>query len=210
MHVLIYFVAGDGGALGEELRRLQDARDERNGRMLARLSDELGLPVTRDEVEQGRAARASAGPTSRPSSVRKGVVASIQEAFDRFLAKGQPGYVEKTRLLPQQAIAAARRSGAVPVLAHPLSLGLEPPELDRLVGDLAADGLARASRPSTAGTAPRSERLADLARRHGLVATGGSDHHGTYKADLSVGVGRGDLEVPDDALEELAARRPSG
>ena len=52
--------------------------------------------------------------------------------------------------------------------------------------------------------------LADLARRHGLVATGGSDHHGTYKPDLQVGIGRGDLEVPDETLEELAARRPSG
>ncbi|MBV9413163.1 MAG: phosphatase, partial [Acidimicrobiia bacterium] len=51
------------------------------------------------------------------------------------------------------------------------------------------------------------EGLADLARRHGLVATGGSDHHGTYKPDLQVGVGRGDLDVPDDVLEELAACR---
>jgi Predicted metal-dependent phosphoesterases (PHP family) len=53
------------------------------------------------------------------------------------------------------------------------------------------------------------EGLAGMARRLGLVATGGSDHHGTYKPDLSVGVGQGDLDVPESALEELAARRPS-
>ena len=50
------------------------------------------------------------------------------------------------------------------------------------------------------------EAVAALARRHDLVVTGGSDYHGTYKPDLRVGVGHGDLEVPDAAIEELAAR----
>jgi hypothetical protein len=41
-----------------------------------------------------------------------------------------------------------------------------------------------------------------------LVVTGGSDHHGDYKPDLRVGTGRGDLDVPDDVVGELVARRP--
>jgi 3',5'-nucleoside bisphosphate phosphatase len=49
--------------------------------------------------------------------------------------------------------------------------------------------------------------LAELAGRHGLVVTGGSDHHGTYKPDLKIGVGRGDLDVPDTALAGLEDRR---
>ena len=59
------------------------------------------------------------------------------------------------------------------------------------------------------GRYPPEERngLCDLARRHDLVATGGSDHHGSYKPDLAVGVGQGDLEVPDDVLARLGARR---
>jgi hypothetical protein len=48
--------------------------------------------------------------------------------------------------------------------------------------------------------------LLSLASALGLVATGGSDHHGTYKPDLSVGIGRGDLDVPGTALEELRNR----
>ena len=54
------------------------------------------------------------------------------------------------------------------------------------------------------------DHLADLARRVGLVATGGSDYHGTTKPDLSVGTGRGDLKVPDRVLGLLEDRRPSG
>jgi 3',5'-nucleoside bisphosphate phosphatase len=207
MHVLIYFVAGDGGALGDELRRLQQARDDRNERMLRRLSDELGLPVTLEEVEEEAKGSGIGRPHVAAVLVRKGVVGSIQEAFDRYLAKGQPGYVEKVRLYPAEAIRIARQSGAVPVLAHPLSLGLEPGPLEGLVDELAAEGLAGIE--AIYGRYSPEERagLADLAKRHGLVATGGSDHHGTYKPDLQVGTGRGDLHVPDETLEELAARR---
>ena len=50
MHVLIYFVE-PGGPLEAELTRLQAARDTRNARMFDRLSNELGLPITPEEVE---------------------------------------------------------------------------------------------------------------------------------------------------------------
>jgi hypothetical protein len=48
-----------------------------------------------------------------------------------------------------------------------------------------------------------------LAKEYDLVATGGSDYHGTVKPDLAVGTGRGDLKVPNDTLDRLAARRPN-
>lgn len=208
MHVLIYFVEGDGGALGDELRRLQQARDDRNERMLNRLSSELGLPITAEEVEQEAGGKGIGRPHVAAVLVRKGVVGTIQEAFDVYLAKGKPGYVEKTRLYPQDAIRIARQSGGVPVLAHPLSLGLEPAELESYLRELADDGLVGIEAIYGRYEPEERQGLADLARRHGLVVTGGSDHHGTYKPDLQVGVGRGDLDVPDDTLEELAARRP--
>jgi hypothetical protein len=207
MHVLIYFVEGDGGALGEELRRLQQARDERNERMLERLSSELGLPITAEEIEEEAGGKGIGRPHVAAVLVRKGVVGTIQEAFDVYLAKGKPGYVEKARPYPQDAIRIANQSGAVPVLAHPLSLGLEPDDLEARIRELAGEGLAGIEAIYGRYEPADREGLADLARRHGLVATGGSDHHGTYKPDLHVGVGRGDLNVPDDILEELAARR---
>jgi len=207
MHVLIYFVE-PGGPLEVELVRLQDARDTRNAAMFRRLSEELGLPITPEEVEAEAGGKGIGRPHVAAVLVRKGVVDSIQEAFDRYLAKGQPGYVEKERLYPDKAIALARESNAVPVLAHPLSLGLEPAELDRTVGELAALGLAGAEAIYGRYTPEERRQVADLARHHGLVVTGGSDYHGTYKPDLQIGIGKGDLDVPDLALEELAARRP--
>ncbi|MBV8980200.1 MAG: PHP domain-containing protein [Acidimicrobiia bacterium] len=206
MHVLIYFVEA-GGALEEELIRLQEARDARNARMFRRLSDELGLPITPEEVESEAGGKGIGRPHVAAVLVRNGVVGTIQEAFDRYLAKGQPGYVEKERLYPDQAIRLAIDSNAVPVLAHPLSLGLGPADLDRTIGELADLGLAGAEAIYGRYTPEERQGVADLAARHGLVVTGGSDHHGTYKPDLQIGIGRGDLDVPDVALEQLAARR---
>jgi hypothetical protein len=206
MHVLIYFVE-PGGPLETELVRLQEARDARNARMFDRLSNELGLPITPEEVEAEAGGKGIGRPHVAAVLLRKGVVSSIQEAFDVYLAKGKPGYVEKERLYPDQAIKLASESNAVPVLAHPLSLGLEPAELDRNLGELAELGLAGAEAIYGRYTPEERQGVADLAKRHGLVVTGGSDHHGTYKPDLQVGIGKGDLDVPDSVLEELAARR---
>ena len=208
MHLLVYFLEPGEGPLQDELERLQLARATRNERLVARLA-EVGLPVTAEELE------AEAGPTGagRPHIaavlVRKGYATSVQDAFDRYLAKGGPAYIEKERLDPLPAISLALASGALPVLAHPLSLGLPLAELGPEVRELADAGLAgleciygRYSREERAG-------LAVMAARAGLAITGGSDYHGSYKPDLYVGVGRGDLHVPDGALEALRERLPA-
>ena len=208
LHVLVYFVSPGDGPLQDRLVVLQQLREKRNEELGARLTS-LGLPVTYGEM----AAEAGGSGTGRPHAaaimVRKGVVGSINEAFDIWLAKGRPGYVGKPRLTPAEALALAVGSGGLPVLAHPLSLEVGPAGLEQAVGELADMGLVgmecwygRYSPEDRAG-------LADLAGRLGLAVTGGSDHHGTYKPDLRVGVGRGDLAVPDELLETLRARRPA-
>lgn len=207
MHLLVYFVEPGEGALQDELAGLQEARGNRNVVLVERLQ-ELGLPVSVDEVEAESGGTGTGRPHVAAVLVAKGVVGSVQEAFDVWLAKGRPGYVERPRLEPAHAMTLARRSGGVPVLAHPLSLQLAPAELDARVGELA--GLGLAGLEALYGRyAPEERRdLASLADRHGLAVTGGSDHHGTYKPDLRVGVGRGDLHVPDEALTALEDRRP--
>ena len=205
MHMLVYFLEPGEGPLQDELVRLQAARQDRNQRLVARLAG-MGLPVTLDEVEAESGGRGTGRPHVAAVLVRKGLATSVQDAFDRYLAKGRPGYVDKERLEPLTAIDLALESGALPVLAHPLSLGLNPRRLTSLVEELADAGLAGMEvvygRYSIEERAP----LAVLAARTGLAITGGSDHHGTYKPDLTVGKGRGDLHVPDGALEALKER----
>ena len=207
LHLLVYFVAEGNGPLQDALVRLQEIREERNRAMATRLA-ELGLPVTYEEL----AAEAGGVGVGRPHAaavlVRKGVVESVQEAFDCYLAKGRPGYVEKERLPVADAVRLARGSGGVAVLAHPLSLNLTLSDLDAAVGELAELGVAGIEAVYGRYSVEERAALTAMAERWGLVPTGGSDYHGAYKPDLAVGVGRGDLDVPDDVVDRLEARRP--
>lgn len=208
LHLLAYFVEDDDGPLREALAGAQEGRTDRNRRLAARLG-ELGLPASLEEIES----EAGGGGVGRPHVaavlVRKGVVASVQEAFDVWLAAGRPAYVERRRLTLPEATAAIHASGGVAAVAHPLSLGLEGPELDGAVAAMVAQGVDGLEAIYGRYTPEERAMLAALAERHDLVVTGGSDYHGLYKPDLQVGIGRGDLAVPDGALDRLEARRPS-
>jgi 3',5'-nucleoside bisphosphate phosphatase len=207
-HVLVYFIDHEEGALHDELARLRDDRVRRNRQLAGRLA-ELGLPVTYDEAVSAASSEESLGrPHFAAVLVEKGAAESIPDAFDRWLAHGRPAFIPKARVLPSQIVQAARASRGVCVLAHPLTLDLPPDELDRAVGELADLGFAGLEANYASYRPEQRRELADLAARHDLVATGGSDYHGTVKPGLSVGRGRGDLKVPDDVLERLAARRP--
>jgi predicted metal-dependent phosphoesterase TrpH len=199
MHLLVYFLEPGEGPLQDELVRLQDVRDRRNEIMCA----QLGLSY---EALQEEAGGMGAGrPHAAALLVRDGRATSIQDAFDRWLGKGKPGYVEKERLAPDRAISLALASGALPVLAHPRSMEVGDALPSRLA-ELRDLGLVGAECVYGRYAAEERAHLTSVVSSLGLVVTGGSDHHGTYKPDLSVGVGRGDLDVPDSALADLKSR----
>jgi predicted metal-dependent phosphoesterase TrpH len=207
LHLLVYFVEDGDRPLPDALRRLQRARDDRNRRLADHLSG-LGLPVTYDEILEEAGGKGAGRPHVAAILVRKGIVGSVQEAFDVWLGKGRPGYLDKERLTVGDAIRLARESGAVTSLAHPFTLGLEPAALGSAIGELAALGLTAIEAIYGRYTPAERDGLAAVAGRYGLVVTGGSDHHGTYKPDIRVGTGTGDLNVPDHALDDLRARLP--
>ncbi len=207
MHVLCYFVEPGSGPLQTELERLRLDRSSRNELLLLRL-EELGLPISLEEVQAAAGSSVIGRPHFASVLVKNGAATSIQDAFDRLIGKGTPGYVSKARIDAHAAIRAATGSGAVAVLAHPFSLGLEMSGLERVLEELAAGGLVGVECHYGRYSAEDRALLAAMAKRHGLVATGGSDFHGTFKPDLSVGTGTGDLDVPETALTELVSRRP--
>ncbi len=208
MHVLVYFLGPGDGPLQDQLVALQEGRENRNQILAERLAD-LGLPVSLAEMEEEAGGMGVGRPHVAAILVRKGVVGSVTEAFEVWLAKGRPAYVEKARLVPAQALQLAQESGGVSVLAHPLSLQLPPAELASTIRELGGLGLAGIE--AVYGRYSEEERggLRDLAATLGLAVTGGSDFHGRYKPDLSVGTGRGDLAVDDSLLDRLRERRPA-
>jgi predicted metal-dependent phosphoesterase TrpH len=207
-HILIYFVGGGDGPLQDELVRLRADRVARNRTLADRLRA-LDLPVTYDDAVAEAATEDSVGrPHFAALLVRAGAADSVPDAFDRWLGQGAPAYVPKARVAPADIIRAARGSGGVAVLAHPLTLGLEDSALANAVSELADAGLTGLEATYGRYNPHQRAALTTLAQRAGLVATGGSDYHGTVKAGLSVGTGEGDLSVDDSVLDRLEARRP--
>jgi hypothetical protein len=208
VHVLIYFVGAGDSPLQDLLTQLRGDRAERNERLRAQLAA-LGAPVDYDAMVAEAGGAAGLGrPHFARALVRAGAAADIDDAFDRWLADGRAAYVPKARVSPPEVARLATASGGVAVLAHPLSLGLDASGLEHVVRELAAAGLGGVEATYGRYTPEQRRALRRLADRTGLVATGGSDFHGSFKPDLAVGTGLGDLDVPDAVLEALVARRP--
>lgn len=203
MHLIVLWLRPGPGPLQDRLEELRQGRDTRNLQIVESLTG-VGLPLTIEEVLE----EAGGGSVGRPHiaavMVARGYVPDIRSAFDLWLGKGKPGYVGRPRLDPEEAVSLARESGAVPVLSHPHTLGITTaPEMADLLTQLKRAGLVGLE--AVYGAYRRHERdgYSDLARRFGLVPSGGSDYHGTYKPGLLLGSGYGDLVVPAELLEEL-------
>lgn len=206
MHILGYCIDGESPALAMKLRELKQARERRNPQIAYRLRL-LGFDISYDEVAKVAGNEVVGRPHFARVMIEKGYVASIQEAFDRFLKKDAAAYVEKARLSPADSIALIHEAGGVAVLAHPYQLKLESYEAaDELVDELAGFGLDGIEALYSRHSPDQRESYSEIASRHDLLVTGGSDYHGSYKPDISIVTGLGDLEVPYELLEALKAR----
>lgn len=133
----------------------------------------------------------------------KRYVKSMEEAFTKYLGSGRPAYFKKDKLTPGQCIGEIKAAGGLPVLAHPIYLGMEFHELDFLLADLKQRGLMGVEAIYVDNTQEQTKKLLELARKHGLLATGGSDFHGKFKPDIQIGFGFGGLKVPYALLESM-------
>ena len=206
MHLLVYFLDPGAGPLQDRLGELQRSRHGRNLQIVERLRD-MGLDITFEEVE----IEADRGVVGRPHFagvlIAKGYVSSVPEAFDRYLAAGRPGYVPRQRLTAEEAITLARESRAVPVVAHPHTLNLRADQFATGFRDLTELGLGGIEAHYGEYTPEMRLRIAAICDDLGIVATGGSDYHGKYKPHLAIGRGKGDLSVPDTAIDQLEKNR---
>ena len=192
VHILGYFVDQDNAILNRWLHDFQDSRLDRARRILARLS-RLGLPLNLSRVEE----MANGGSVGRPhiagAMVERGYVSSVHEAFDRYIGRNRPAYVPRRKVTPVEAIEMVRGARGVPVLAHPRLIR-------HLVPGLAAQGLQGIEAYYVGYPLEDTRELIDLAQKHGLITTGGSDFHGHEVKPESL---LGGVAVPEKALVDL-------
>ena len=207
LHMVVLFLEPGPGPLQDRLAGLQQARATRNDRIVDRLND-LGLDITVEQVAKEAGAGVAGRPHIAALLVERGVVADMRAAFDEYLGNGRPAYVGRERLSPEESIELARRSGALSILSHPYTMGLESEtQFREAFGHLAAAGMTGIDCYYPEYTPQERLGLVEVTRSFGMIPSGGSDYHGTYKEGLQLGTGWGDLVVPDEVLDELKAAR---
>ncbi|MFC0330772.1 PHP domain-containing protein [Paenibacillus sepulcri] len=208
IHILGYYTDWQSESWRLKLGSLLQTRDRRNLMIIEKLRN-LGISITLEEVvEEARKQGKEGGTIGRPHMasllVAKGIVASIQEAFDRYLASDGAAFANPPRLHPFEAIDWIREAGGTSVIAHPGLYGD-----DVLVEEIIRHG-AQGIEVYHSDHGPEDEiRYIRLAEKYKLIITGGSDYHGKREEEVFHGP-IGNRTVHVDVLKQLdPARRGS-
>ncbi len=210
MHILGYFIDWHDPSLQAELARLRAGRQQRAEEMVRQLAA-LGMPVAWSRVQAIAGSGAIGRPHVAQALLEAGYVNSTREAFDLYIGRHGPAYVSRTRFTPPEAVQAIRRTGGLPVLAHPIiaRFGGDPVvevNLARELPPLIEAGLVGLECYYPNYTAGQIDQLLAAARKWGLLVTGGTDFHGPRpdRAEL------GSIYVPERVVQALKAARGHG
>jgi predicted metal-dependent phosphoesterase TrpH len=197
VHILAYAFNPLDERIVTRLRTFRQARHRRGYAIVERLRA-LGYDISAERVDELAGGGAMGRPHIARALVERGYVASVSEAFDRFLGTGKPANVEKARFQIREAVDLIHASGGLLSVAHP-SVYPDHERLVPLVLDAGVDAI-EIFHPDV-GEEDR-ERYRNLARFRGKFVTGGSDDHGTAKDVETIGT----IRVPDSLIGPILER----
>jgi predicted metal-dependent phosphoesterase TrpH len=186
IHVLCYWMDVSNEELQTELQRLRDDRFRRGEMMIEKLQA-LGFDISFERVREIAGGGNIVRPHVAQAMVEAGIVADEAEAFDRYIADGGPAHVPKHALDPLDSVDLIVRAGGVCVLAHPGMWGAQSSVPDDLIVAMAERGMVGLEVDHTDHTPEQRAIYRAMAERLDLVATGGSDCHGTRYDPIRLG-----------------------
>ncbi|MCP4684249.1 MAG: PHP domain-containing protein [bacterium] len=193
MHLLGYLFDPDDKALNASIVESQEIRRER-GRIMVEKLNQMGMQISFEAVEQAAQGSVVGRPHVADVLLEEGHISNFDEAFRKYIGYGCEAYVPRRRLTPAQAIDLIHGAGGVAVLAHAFIAGM-----NRHIEALAGQGLDGLEVQHYAHKKHHVKQLKTLAKRYGLLHTGGSDFHGRRDHEGEVG----SLNVPVGLLDSL-------
>lgn len=202
IHILGLLIDEHNSSLIDSLndaKKNREARNEKMAQNLAKTGMDISIKAILEDDPEAVITRAHFAKFM----LKKGYVKSIKEAFTKYLSESSPYYVPREYISPEDAIALIRATGGVPILAHPLLYHLPEKELLSLITRLKEAGLMGLEAIYSCNISNEESYVRGLAHKYDLLISGGSDFHGSVKPDISLGTGRGNLNVPYWVLEKM-------
>ncbi len=199
VHMLGLFLDPADAALQAMLSELREGRVARGRGMVEKLRG-LGIMIEWDRVQEIAGEAAVGRPHVAQALVEKGYVNKIADAFDKWIGRNGPAYVERRRMTPEECVQCIVERGGLACWAHPAEYGRNWDDVEPTIEKLKAAGM-RAIEVYYKNYSPTTiDRLRALADKHGLLPLGGSDYHGIHGNDERL---PGDIPLPDSSIERL-------
>jgi len=197
VHILGYFIDHTSNELQANLERFRDSRQRRAQGMIARLRD-LGIEVEWSRVKEIAGDGSVGRPHLAQAMLEKGYITSFKEAFEKYISRNGPAYVERDKMTPVEAVELVLQAGGLPVLAHPFTV-TDP---EALIIELKKVGLVGIEAYYNSYPEDQVGSLVSLAGKYDLIASGGSDYHGLDDDNETM---MGDIDMPMEVVEQIIA-----
>ncbi len=206
LHILGYFIDIHNKKLQDAMAYALQVRDERQEETCRKLNEQ-GFQITMDELrEEAHGNPVLCRAHFAQIMVRKGYAESVKDAFSRYLSVGCYAYSNRQALTATEAVSLIREAGGIAVAAHLHLIKKPDDELREYLKSLIPYGLDGIEGYYTDYTPDMETRYRAMAKELGLVISGGTDYHGANKPHITIGKGKGNLEIPYSVLDGLRER----
>ncbi len=202
VHIVGLFIDYKAPVFLDYLARFKQSRTDRNHKLCENLRG-AGIDITYEALCRAFPNSVITRAHYAKFLLDKGYVKSRNEAFERYLGDHTPYFVHREKITPEEVIDVTRRAGGIPVLAHPFLYGFSKENLEILVRRLKAAGLMAMETLYSTYTPSEEKKMKELAKRYGLLESGGSDFHGENKPGLDLATGYGRLYVHEEVLDKM-------
>ena len=196
VHILAYFVDTHNRPLLTRIAGFQSVRQDRIREMVGALN-KLGIPLRAESVFALANCKSPGRPHVARALVKEKLIGNLDEAFERYLKKGRPAWVPKTKMSALEAVELIHQAGGLAVMAHP-----RLNRSDDIIPALVEAGLDGIECFHTKHSTAMAERYLEIAEKFDLLVTGGSDCHGFSKNKPLIG----SVRLPYEHVQELQAK----
>ena len=202
IHIVGLFIDISNKDFNLTLEKLKEKRKLRNEQIIEKLK-KLKIDIDYDELQNISSNKIITRAHFAKLLIKKNYVESLSDSFDKYLGEGKPAYVKREVISAKDTISLINNAGGIAILAHPLLYKFNDNDLNEMLDYLKSLGLKGIECLYSNHTEENTQFLINIAKKHNLKISGGSDFHGDNKPNLDLGTGYGNLKIPYEILENL-------